>query len=176
MPGRHRRRPGRCRTLLSDCANCRGPWGEGTTRNSDAPPVETAGLVKSTTVGSWKPLRNLHGPARHAGRDAPPRTPSSHVSGRSERFRGCLHPWLLSVEVIAQGTRSDRETSEIHFISPATAATHVRNILKATRLAACMALRLRESWASSDHGRKRFAGAPRSSLSRTRSTPPYPTR
>lgn len=34
------------------------------------------------------------------------------------------------LEVIAQGTMSDQEISEILSISPATAATHVRNILK----------------------------------------------
>lgn len=37
---------------------------------------------------------------------------------------------LEVLEVIAQGTLSDNEISEILFISPATAATHVRNILK----------------------------------------------
>lgn len=37
---------------------------------------------------------------------------------------------LEVLEVIAQGTLSDREISEILYISPATAATHVRNILK----------------------------------------------
>jgi len=37
---------------------------------------------------------------------------------------------LEVLEVIAQGTMSDREISEVLFISPATAATHVRNILK----------------------------------------------
>lgn len=37
---------------------------------------------------------------------------------------------LEVLEVIAQGTLSDREISELLYISPATAATHVRNILK----------------------------------------------
>lgn len=37
---------------------------------------------------------------------------------------------LEVLEVIAQGTLSDKEISEILYISPATAATHVRNILK----------------------------------------------
>ena len=37
---------------------------------------------------------------------------------------------LEVLEVIAQGTLSDREISEVLYISPATAATHVRNILK----------------------------------------------
>ena len=37
---------------------------------------------------------------------------------------------LEVLEVIAQGTLSDREISQILYISPATAATHVRNILK----------------------------------------------
>lgn len=37
---------------------------------------------------------------------------------------------LEVLEVIAQGTMSDREISDVLYISPATAATHVRNILK----------------------------------------------
>jgi DNA-binding CsgD family transcriptional regulator len=37
---------------------------------------------------------------------------------------------LEVLELIAQGTLSDKEISEILYISPATAATHVRNILK----------------------------------------------
>lgn len=37
---------------------------------------------------------------------------------------------LEVLEVIAQGTLSDKEISKILYISPATAATHVRNILK----------------------------------------------
>lgn len=37
---------------------------------------------------------------------------------------------LEVLEVIADGTLSDREISDILYISPATAATHVRNILK----------------------------------------------
>lgn len=37
---------------------------------------------------------------------------------------------LEVLEVIAQGTLSDREISQVLYISPATAATHVRNILK----------------------------------------------
>lgn len=37
---------------------------------------------------------------------------------------------LEVLEVIAQGTMSDRQISEVLYISPATAATHVRNILK----------------------------------------------
>lgn len=37
---------------------------------------------------------------------------------------------LEVLEVIADGTFSDRDISEILYISPATAATHVRNILK----------------------------------------------
>jgi DNA-binding CsgD family transcriptional regulator len=37
---------------------------------------------------------------------------------------------LEVLQVMADGTLSDREISEILYISPATAATHVRNILK----------------------------------------------
>ena len=37
---------------------------------------------------------------------------------------------LEVLEVIARGTLSDREISNVLYISPATAATHVRNILK----------------------------------------------
>ena len=49
--------------------------------------------------------------------------------GSLEEFRFTSRE-LEVLEVIAQGTLSDREISEILYISPATAATHVRNILK----------------------------------------------
>jgi DNA-binding CsgD family transcriptional regulator len=60
------------------------------------------------------------------------------VSVLSERLRGetSLEDFgftsreLEVLEMIAQGTMSDREISEVLYISPATAATHVRNILK----------------------------------------------
>jgi DNA-binding CsgD family transcriptional regulator len=60
---------------------------------------------------------------------------------------GTLHPVLRSVQnaalspreqevmgVLATGRMSDQEIADILFISPATAATHVRNILKKTGL------------------------------------------
>lgn len=82
-------------------------------------------------VGCISVLRQIAGPLRAAGRVA------AAVSDRSPSITDLAQAGLTPrelevVAVVAAGRRSDKEIAEALYISPATAATHVRNILRKT--------------------------------------------